>query len=225
MKDMRRALRGLYLPTSGAEFAKRFTGVSKVIGGSTASGSRHGAIGRALADLMTYEIGPATGPVIELGPGTGVFTRKLLARGVTPEDLTLVEYGSDFARFLRSRFPDTYVIQMDAGSLKNIEFDSRQSVGTVVSGLRLLSMPPRKVMAILPDATPHPRQARPQGEYRRKDSAERSTRQRLSHHAPSAGVASRSMTVTPRQSTNSGRRHQSRMWRETVGVIRKLCGI
>lgn len=111
--------------------------------------------GRALADLMTREIGPATGPVIELGPGTGVFTRKLLARGVTPEDLTLVEYGSDFARLLRSRFPDAHIIQMDAGRLRNIEFDSRQSVGAVVSGLPLLSMPPRKVMAILSGAFGH----------------------------------------------------------------------
>ncbi|WP_273728993.1 class I SAM-dependent methyltransferase [Brucella gallinifaecis] len=108
--------------------------------------------GRALATLMTREIGPATGPVIELGPGTGVFTSELLARGVAPEDLTLVEYGSDFARLLRARFPDTRVIHMDAGRLKKIEFDSLHSVGAVVSGLPLLSMPPRKVMAILSSA-------------------------------------------------------------------------
>ncbi|HEV2570406.1 MAG TPA: methyltransferase domain-containing protein [Beijerinckiaceae bacterium] len=113
--------------------------------------------GRVLADLMTRDIGPSTGPVIELGPGTGVFTRKLLARGVAPENLFLMEYGSDFVRLLRSRFPDARVLQMDAARLRTIDFDSPQAVGAVVSGLPLLSMPPRKVMAILSGAFRHMR--------------------------------------------------------------------
>lgn len=70
--------------------------------------------GRALTDLMTREIGPSIGPVIELGPGTGVFTRDLLGRGVAPHDLTLIEYGSAFTDLLGSRFPGARVIQMDA---------------------------------------------------------------------------------------------------------------
>lgn len=111
--------------------------------------------GRALADLMTRDIGPSTGPVIELGPGTGVFTRSLLARGVAAEDLTLVEYGSDFASLLQARFPGARVLQMDAARLRNIEFDSPRAVGAVVSGLPLLSMPPRQVMAILSGAFGH----------------------------------------------------------------------
>jgi phospholipid N-methyltransferase len=56
--------------------------------------------GRALASLITKDISAATGPVLELGPGTGVFTQALLARGVRQQDLTLIEYGSDFARLL-----------------------------------------------------------------------------------------------------------------------------
>lgn len=106
---------------------------------------------------MTREIGPFTGPVIELGPGTGVFTRKLLARGVAPEDLTLIEYGADFTSLLRSRFPDARILQMDAGRLNTIGFDGAQTIGAVVSGLPLLSMPPRKVMAILSGAFGHMR--------------------------------------------------------------------
>jgi len=58
----------------------------------------------ALAELITQEITPYTGHVMELGPGTGVFTAKLLERGVKAEDLTLIEYGSDFARYLHFRF-------------------------------------------------------------------------------------------------------------------------
>lgn len=105
--------------------------------------------GRALADLMTRDIGTLTGPVIELGPGTGVFTRALVARGVALQDLTLIEYGSAFTDLLGSRFPGARVIQMDAARLKGVSFDELQMVGAVVSGLPLLSMPPRKVMAIL----------------------------------------------------------------------------
>ena len=52
--------------------------------------------GDSLARLMTKHIVPSGGPVLELGAGTGVFTRALVARGVRECDLTLVEYGSDF---------------------------------------------------------------------------------------------------------------------------------
>ena len=38
--------------------------------------------GAMLADLITNEVDPSDGPVLELGPGTGVFTEALLARGV-----------------------------------------------------------------------------------------------------------------------------------------------
>ena len=55
---------------------------------------------RALADAITAEITPACAPVIELGPGTGVFTRSLIARGIPEERLALIEYSRDFARRL-----------------------------------------------------------------------------------------------------------------------------
>ncbi len=73
--------------------------------------------GMALARLVTAEITPATGPVLELGAGTGVFTRALLARGVQERDLTLLEYGVDFARLLGERFPRARVLSMDAARL------------------------------------------------------------------------------------------------------------
>ena len=56
---------------------------------------------RSLAWLMTSELGPSQGPVIELGPGTGVFTRAMIERGVDESDLTLVERGPEFASMLR----------------------------------------------------------------------------------------------------------------------------
>ena len=59
--------------------------------------------GRALSSLMTAEISAQTGTVIELGPGTGVFTEALLQRGVAEENLVLVEYGAEFANQLSNR--------------------------------------------------------------------------------------------------------------------------
>ncbi|MGO7726283.1 phospholipid methyltransferase, partial [Rhizobium ruizarguesonis] len=49
--------------------------------------------GDSLARIMTSEIAALDGPIIELGPGTGFFTRALLARGVSEADLT-VECGN-----------------------------------------------------------------------------------------------------------------------------------
>ncbi|CAH1655085.1 hypothetical protein CHELA20_11207 [Hyphomicrobiales bacterium] len=62
--------------------------------------------GHALAGLITSEMASATGPVIELGPGTGAFTRALITRGVRQEDLALIEFGSEFAAALSSHHPN-----------------------------------------------------------------------------------------------------------------------
>jgi phospholipid N-methyltransferase len=108
--------------------------------------------GPALAELITREITPASGPVLELGPGTGAFTRALLARGVREEDLTLVENGAEFTDFLRKRFPGVRVLRMDAACLDRLDAFGDTSFGAVVSGLPLLSMPPRQVLAVLSGA-------------------------------------------------------------------------
>ncbi|GJE28161.1 class I SAM-dependent methyltransferase [Methylobacterium organophilum] len=108
--------------------------------------------GEALARLMTAELSAKDAPVLELGPGTGVFTRALLDRGLAESDLTLVEFGSDFARTLQLRFPEARVLWMDAAQIRGNAAFEGQEFGAVVSGLPLLSMPPRKVFAILAGA-------------------------------------------------------------------------
>src|SRR6266567_8910505 len=95
---------------------------------------RVGAIapsGADLADLITREISAATGAVIELGPGTGVFTEALLARGVQEHDLTLIEYGSDFMRLLQLRFPRARVLWMDAAWVGSHNLFEGRPVGAV----------------------------------------------------------------------------------------------
>ena len=109
---------------------------------------------QTLARLITSEIKPSDGPVIELGPGTGVFTKAILQRGVAEVDMLLIEYGSDFMRLLQQRFPNARVLWMDAAQLAQYDHFMAPA-GAVVSGLPLLSMSPRKVMAILTGAFRH----------------------------------------------------------------------
>jgi len=116
----------------------------------------------ALADAITAEVTPACAPVIELGPGTGVFTRSLIAHGVPEERLALIEYEKNFARMLKRTFPKARVFRMDAARLKDIDLFDGERAGAVVSGLPMLLMPPKKVIAILEGAFEH---LRPEGVF------------------------------------------------------------
>ena len=118
--------------------------------------------GPALANAITAEITAVSAPVIELGPGTGVFTRVLLARGVPEDKLALIEYGPDFARMLQSRYPRAHVLRMDATRLRAVELFGGEPVGAVVSGLPLLSLPVNEIFAILDGAFAH---MRPDGAF------------------------------------------------------------
>jgi len=106
--------------------------------------------GPALARLMTMHISSLDGPVIELGPGTGALTRALLARGVLPHRLALIEADPHFAEALSQRYPQTTILRMDAAQLGNTEpLFGEERACAVVSGLPLLSMPAVQVAAIV----------------------------------------------------------------------------
>jgi len=111
--------------------------------------------GRALAALIVSEVSAETGPILELGPGTGVFTRALLARGVAEENLALIEFGSEFAAKLNAEFPRAKTLCMDAARLRDVELFDGTPAGAVISGLPLLSMSPRTVYSILEVAFAH----------------------------------------------------------------------
>lgn len=105
--------------------------------------------GAALASLITREIDATTGPVLELGPGTGVFTRALTQRGVAERDLTLIEQSPSFARLLKRRFPASTVLNIDAAELHQSEQSTRQPFGAVVCGLGLRNMTSLEVESIV----------------------------------------------------------------------------
>ena len=111
--------------------------------------------GDALARLITSEIDPSGGSIIEFGPGTGVFTRALIDRGVCEQDLMLVEANPHFAPLLQRTFPEARLLQRDAARLVASDFAGVGPVGAVVSGLPLLNMPLRKIFAIVATAFGH----------------------------------------------------------------------
>lgn len=102
-----------------------------------------------LADAISVGLGAQSGPVIELGPGTGVMTRAILERGVAPGNLAAIELGTRFAENLRARHPDILVIQGDAGDIARLSPFAPGEVEMVVCGLPLISLPSDLVERIL----------------------------------------------------------------------------
>ncbi len=118
---------------------------------------RTGAVmpsGKALARRMARCVDPnSTGPVIELGPGTGPVTEALVQRGIDPKRLVLVEFDPDFCRLLRTRYPDATVVQGDAYRLRRLLGGIvREPAAAVVSGLPLMTKPPRTRLRLISDA-------------------------------------------------------------------------
>ena len=88
------------------------------------------------------------GPILELGPGTGVATAALIARGAKPERITAIEYDPDFARLVAQRFAGVTVIQGDAFDLdKTLGGRFTEPFIGAISGVPLLNhtMEQRKV--------------------------------------------------------------------------------
>jgi phosphatidylethanolamine/phosphatidyl-N-methylethanolamine N-methyltransferase len=109
--------------------------------------------GPALAQMMARAIDPSSsGPIIELGPGTGAITQALLDRGIEPSRLFLVEYDRNFCRLLSERFPGVHVLQGDAYDLASFADRFDAPVAAVVSSLPLLTKPERMRFRLLADA-------------------------------------------------------------------------
>ena len=109
---------------------------------------------RVLARAMARYVDPrSTGPVIELGPGTGPVTAALVRHGVDPARLVLVEFNPDFCRLLRARYPSATVVQGDAYRLRRLlEARVDQPAAAVVSGLPLVTKPLRTRLRLISDA-------------------------------------------------------------------------
>jgi phosphatidylethanolamine/phosphatidyl-N-methylethanolamine N-methyltransferase len=109
---------------------------------------------KALARAMARYVDPnSSGPVIELGPGTGPVTEALVRHGVDPARLVLVEFNPDFCRLLRTRYPAATVVQGDAYRLRRVlETHVDEPAAAVVSGLPLVTKPLRTRLRLISDA-------------------------------------------------------------------------
>jgi phosphatidylethanolamine/phosphatidyl-N-methylethanolamine N-methyltransferase len=99
--------------------------------------------GRVLARTMAQYVEiDSSGPVVELGPGTGAITSALIERGVDQRRLVLVEYNPGFCALLRDRYPHAKVVQGDAYTLRDSLWNVLSTpASAVVSGLPLVTKP------------------------------------------------------------------------------------
>ena len=103
------------------------------------------------ARRMASLINPASDdPVLELGPGTGVITKAILARGVRPAKLFSVEYTEAFIPQLKADFPEVNIIHGNAFQLDDVLGDMGDSrFDTIVSAIPLLNFPVAHRVALL----------------------------------------------------------------------------
>ncbi|MGP0059310.1 MAG: class I SAM-dependent methyltransferase [Beijerinckiaceae bacterium] len=130
-----------------ARFIRTWLGKPLVIGAVSPSG-------RDLARTMAAAIDlDGKGPIIELGPGTGVVTQALLERGVPPSRLILIEYDQDFCTLLASRYPGVRIVQGDAYAIAaRLQGVLEGPACAVVSSLPLLTKPERLRLNLLKQA-------------------------------------------------------------------------
>jgi phosphatidylethanolamine/phosphatidyl-N-methylethanolamine N-methyltransferase len=99
--------------------------------------------GKMLARTMASYVDPRlTGPVIELGPGTGPVTEALIRRGVAQDRLVLVEFNPAFCKLLKRRFPQATIVQGDAYDIREtLAGVLKEPAAATVSSLPLFTKP------------------------------------------------------------------------------------
>ncbi len=110
----------------------------RTIGAITPSGK---ALGRAIARQIDID---TPGMIIELGGGTGSLTEALLAIGLPPERLVVIERNPTFYDILHEQFPKVNVVLEDATNLQQLVVQRQfKPINAIVSGLPLLSLDPK----------------------------------------------------------------------------------
>lgn len=101
--------------------------------------------GRQLTNAMIAELPAGARRVVELGAGTGVFTRALLAHGIAEKDLLVVELNDELHALLHEQFPRAHVVHGNAMDLAVIArragFVADEAPDAAISGLGFLAMP------------------------------------------------------------------------------------
>ena len=87
--------------------------------------------------------------VLELGAGTGVITQAILASGIQPNNLIVIEYSPELVKKLRPLFPGVQIIEGDAGNLQKLLCHEKRPIKAVISSLPLRSLPKTLTNSIL----------------------------------------------------------------------------
>jgi phosphatidylethanolamine/phosphatidyl-N-methylethanolamine N-methyltransferase len=107
--------------------------------------------GPHLTRAMAAAVDPSVpGPIIELGPGTGVVTTALIERGVAESRIVAIEYNPDFAALLRQRFPAATILTGDAYAIADtVKGIVTEPAAAVVSSLPLFTQPQEARLAMV----------------------------------------------------------------------------
>lgn len=134
-------------PLDGLRFLQRLIVRPRAIGAIAPSSPQ-------LARKIAQQIDPtAPGAVLELGPGTGVVTGALIARGIPVERLIAIEADPDLSHLMRKRFPGLRVVEGDAFELDRIlPREGSGPFAATVSGLPLLNFSPARRRALIDGA-------------------------------------------------------------------------
>lgn len=90
--------------------------------------------------------------LVEIGAGTGRFTRALLQFGVPASHLIVIELDPELVQYLRANFPTVTVIQGDATSLASLlPLEAKGRIRTIISGIPMVNLP-KKIQKGIMDA-------------------------------------------------------------------------
>lgn len=107
-------------------------------------------LARAMAEAVDLSV---PGDVVELGPGTGPVTEALLAYGVAPARLVLIEFNPGFCKLLRERFSGVRVIEGDAYTIaRTLKGHVEAPLAAVVSSLPLKTKPDWECLNLVREA-------------------------------------------------------------------------
>lgn len=108
--------------------------------GAIAPSSRY--LARKMAEQIDYK---NTKTIVELGPGTGVFTKEILKRKAPGTTLILIEINETFVKQLQKQFKDIPNLHIIHGSAEYMRDYLKElhlpTIDVVLSGLPFTSMP------------------------------------------------------------------------------------
>jgi phosphatidylethanolamine/phosphatidyl-N-methylethanolamine N-methyltransferase len=117
------------------------------------------ALSKRMASLVRHDVSH----VLEIGAGTGAFTRALLERGIPPDRVWAVEIDPSLASFLEQQFPAVHILCGNALDLAALLPPSLQGrIDTVVSGLPMRNLSRRERLETVASAL---QVLRPGGEF------------------------------------------------------------